>query len=435
MLKYSKTANSNKHLTLEERIIIFTGLKNESTFTAIGDTLGKDNSTIGKEVKLHRFPKYVFKLPLECTNFKKCRHNRKCTVDCPDYVKFTCKRRDRSPGVCDGCSNYNSCRFTKYSYDPVKAHNSYREELVDSRSGVNMTSGEAKKMAEEIKPMLDKGLSPYAIQKEKNLGICEKTLYNYIDDGIFSNWGINNACLRQKTSRKISKPKKGQFKKREDHKFLIGRTYNDYVEFVNENPDATIVQMDTVYNDGSNGPFIQTFKFISYGFLFGIYHDEKTAEEMLSGLYTLEKIIGFSLLSKEANLLVTDRGSEFYSAYKFEITDNGEVRTRVFYCDPMCSWQKGGLENMHKELRYILPKGTDLRAMGLVSQEALNLALSHINSAIKEGLHHRSPFQVMKFFNPELAQKFADFGISEVENADDIILRPYLLKPFVNKAH
>ena len=53
----------------------------------------------------------------------------------------------------------------------------------------------------------------------------------------------------------------------------------------------------------------------------------------------------------------------------------------MFYCDPMQSGQKGTLENKHIELRYILPKGTDLKALGLHGQDDLNLVLSHVDSA------------------------------------------------------
>nr|WP_083806435.1 helix-turn-helix domain-containing protein [Clostridium sp. D5] len=46
--------NAFSHLTLQERRIILTGITNGSTKTAIAQTLGKDKSTIGKEIKLHR---------------------------------------------------------------------------------------------------------------------------------------------------------------------------------------------------------------------------------------------------------------------------------------------------------------------------------------------------------------------------------------------
>ena len=41
------------HLTLEERKIIEVGLNNGSTRKSIADPLGKDKSTICKEVKRH----------------------------------------------------------------------------------------------------------------------------------------------------------------------------------------------------------------------------------------------------------------------------------------------------------------------------------------------------------------------------------------------
>ena len=47
------STNKNKHFTLEERRIILTGVTNGSTKVAIAKTLGKEKSTIGKEIKLH----------------------------------------------------------------------------------------------------------------------------------------------------------------------------------------------------------------------------------------------------------------------------------------------------------------------------------------------------------------------------------------------
>ena len=44
------------------------------------------------------------------------------------------------------------------------------------------------------------------------------------------------------------------------------------------NPDASVVEMDTVYNNGSKGPFLQTFKFLKYDFLFCVYHQKKTSQ-------------------------------------------------------------------------------------------------------------------------------------------------------------
>ena len=76
-----------------------------------------------------------------------------------------------------------------------------------------------------------------------------------------------------------------------------------------------------------------------------------------------------------------------------------------------------------------MPKDKDLYELGLTSQEALNVALSHVNSSSKEKLEGKSPIELMKFFYPELMEKFEAFGIKEISK-DKIVLNPSLLKEF-----
>ena len=93
----------------------------------------------------------------------------------------------------------------------------------------------------------------------------------------------------------------------------------------------------------------------------------------------------------------------------------------------MQSGQKGTLENKHIELRYILPKGTDLKNLGLTGQTELNLVLSHINSSPVEILGGKSPLELTEFMYHDLYEKLYAFGIRQIEK-DRVILRPYLLK-------
>ena len=421
-------SNKNKALTLDERRVIETGIRNGSTKTAIADTIGKDKSTVGKEIRRHRILKHKCTMPLVCSNYAKCKFHRHCLVSCPSYLKFSCTRRDRSPGACNGCGCYTQCRFNKYYYDAHTAHEEYRKELVDSREGVNLTVSQAKEMAAVIGPLLKKGHSPYQIIHDNpGLGISEKTLYNYISQQVFSVAGIYDIDLRRKASRRPSKKLAKTYKKRENRAFLKGREYKDFLAYRDEHPHAHILQMDTVYNDVSNGPFIQTFKFIGLGLMAAVFHNSKTAADMVHGLDLLDEALGSTLFNEHAHILLTDRGTEFSDADGLEIRGDSTRRCRVFYCDPMQSGQKGSLENNHERLRYICPKETDLRAIGLTGQDKLNLALSHINSASVESLAGKSPIEYTKFMFPELWEKLHSFGICEIPR-NDIILKPYLLK-------
>ena len=419
--------NKNLHLTVQERIIIEKGIENGSTKAAIALTIGKDKSTVGKEIKKHRDLVHKSSYKINCANMKNCSRNHVCD-NCADFKPFTCNRRDRSPGACNGCSKYTYCRYDKYRYKADFSHKKYREDLVDSRTGINMSYEECKAMADIIVPLIKAGHSPYHIvTNHPELNISEKTLYNYIENGIFREFGLLDIDLRIKTKRKITKKASNKYKKREDKKYLNGRTYDDFINYTAENKNLSVVEMDTVYNNGSTGPFMQTFKFLDYSFMFIVYQEEKTAKSMVEGVDLLEKILGEDLFSEEVAIIKTDRGSEFCDAEGFEKEENESRRTRIFYCDPMASGQKGSLENNHKEIRYICPKENDLKDLELNSQEKANLIVSHINSQSKEHLKGKSPLEVMEFMNPALYQKFKDFGIERI-NKDNIVLKPYLLK-------
>lgn len=423
--------NKNKALSQDERKVIEQGIYSGSSKAAIASALGRDKSTIGKEIRLHRSLKYKCRLRRECAAYKHCKRGRECTDDCPDFVCFTCSRRDRSPGACNGCADYDRCRFSKYYYSATAAEAEYRDTLVNSRSGPNLTEEEAKKMAAIIKPALSKGHSPYRIlQDHPELNISEKTLYNYIDQKAFGVVGISNIDLRRKVSRRIPKKLAHNYKKRNAKAYLKGRKYVDYQAYKEQYPNASIVQMDTVYNDVTNGPFMQTFKFISYDLMIAVYHNTKTAQDMLDGVNLLNQILGDDLFKELFEILLTDRGDEFAYAEAMETGADGNQRCHVFYCDAMQSGQKGSLEVNHEELRYICPHKYDLRGLGLVNQEALNFAISNIASSAHPAIGGKSPIEYVRFMKPELWDRLQAFGIREIPR-DDIDFTKYCLKAFI----
>jgi len=65
----------------------------------------------------------------------------------------------------------------------------------------------------------------------------------------------------------------------------------------------------------------------------------------------------------------------------------------VFFTDPYASWQKGGVENANRMLRYYFPKGTDFAT---VSQTDVAYALRRINNKPRKILGYKSSLQVAK---------------------------------------
>ena len=423
--------NKNTHLTLSDRQIIENGINNGSTKTAIANVLGKDKSTICKEIKLHRTLSYKSTYDIDCSKYSVCkrRHTDNCNNECPEYQKYRCVRRDRSPGACNGCEKYNHCRYDKYRYISSDAEHEYRLSLVETRSGVNATLNEIKELGLILKPLMDKGQSIYAIlNNHPEITYSEKTIYAYIKDNVFQDAGVSITLLdlKRQVRRKVSN-KKVKYAKRQDRTYLKGRTQKEYTEYISNNPNASIVEMDTVYNDITNGPFIQTFKFLDYDLLFCVYHTSKDSKSMLNGILLLEKILGEDLFNETVSVIKTDRGSEFVLADNIEIRDDGSRRTRVYYCDPMAACQKGSLENIHILLREICPKNTDLYNIGLTSQDKANIISSHINSYPKEKLKGRNSFELLEFLNMDLANKFYEYGLSHIAK-DSVALKPYILR-------
>lgn len=309
---------------------------------------------------------------MKCASFQHCRSGRSCEEGCHDFVPFVCQRRDRSPGACNGCSSYSHCKFTKYRYLAKDAQSRYFENLRDSSKGIDLTSPKVIEMANTIAPLLRNGQSPYVIvTNTADLGISEKTLYNYIEQGVFDFSGIDCTSLRRQAGRNRPKKCRHAYKKMYDSTYLNGRTYDVFQKYMADNPDAPVLQMDSVYSDETNGPFMQTFKLIDFGLLLEVYHDTNTAKNIVDGLNFLEeKVLGKEMFGRYVSCILTDRGSAFTDADHLEHKADGTFRCPVFYCDPMRYNQKGSLENNHHKVRYIFPRTEkDLRRLGLTDQD------------------------------------------------------------------
>ena len=423
----SRIVHDNKHLSLNDRKIIQQGIENRCNKVDIARTLGKDPTTIAKEIRLHRElkPRNTFNYPSICVHIKECGG---CKYKCKNYEEQTCKLRDRSPGACNKCTKMSSCHLDKYFYDAEKADKEYKRDLVDFRQGINLTTNEAKELANILKPLLDKGQSIYQIKSNhKEIKQSIKTLYTYIETGVFKEYGIDNFSLKEQVNRKQFNNK---YKKRKEPANYDGHKYEDFLKFKEENPNTPVTEMDTVLNSLS-GPYIQTFEFENTGIMIGYLHKEKTSESMAKTLDDLEDKLGHDLYCELFSLLLTDRGCEFEKSELFEFNmKTGELRSNIFYCDAYKSSQKPHVENTHNYVRDIIPNEIDLSDL---TQEDLNLMFSHINSTPRKIYNGKTPYEIFTFLyskedNPNRGKEILELlKIKEIKR-DEVTLKPYLIK-------
>lgn len=361
----------NAHLTLDERASIQVSLRERKTFSEIAKELGKDPSTISKEVRNH------FKVE-EPYSFNPCKHRRTCShrgdacfpcrcsiytnicakcyqhncfTTCPDYEELICVKKQKPPYVCNGCKNKAHCKLQRHKYDAKYAQKEYEATRSESRQGFAITPEELKRIDAIISPLIQQGHSIHSIcvSKADQLMLDEKTIYNYIDAGLLS---AKNIDLPRKVRYRIRKKKK---QVKVDKKCHIGRTYEDFLEFMNANPDIPVVEMDTVEGRKGGKVFLTIF-LRNCSLLLAFIRDHNTARSVTDIFDDLYDRLGHDLFTALFQVILTDRGSEFSDPLSIEFTDEGVRRTRIFYCDPQRSDQKGGIEVAHEFIRRILPK-------------------------------------------------------------------------------
>lgn len=169
----------------------------------IARKINRHPSTIAKEIVKHRKlkPRNTFNRSSICIHLKRCG---KCYQKCDNYQEPFCSRRDRNIDACNSCPNISSCKLDKYFYYATSSNKVYLYALIDSRVDINLDYSELKQIATIIKSLLDKGQTIYQIlENHKEIIQCSKTLYTYIEMGLFKDFGIDNFSLKKKVSRRI----------------------------------------------------------------------------------------------------------------------------------------------------------------------------------------------------------------------------------------
>jgi IS30 family transposase len=325
----------------------------------------------------------------------------------------------RAPYVCNGCGTKSCRQSTKYYYRAGYAHQLYTEALSVSRRGVNKTPLELDDLDRLITPLLKNGQSLnhiYATHGDE-INCSRRTLYSYIEQGALT---AGNMDLPRKVR---YKPRKTRKKPSKNHQaYRNNRTYKDFQRYLEEYPEASVVEMDTVESSRDSHRAIFTMLFRNCSLMLAFLLEHNTQAEVGKVFETLERILGADRMCEVFQVILTDNGSEFKNPAQMEFSLSGKRRTRVFYCDPMASWQKGRLEKNHEYIRYIIPKG---RSFAGLTPYHVALILNHINSTARASLNGSTPFELASLLLPP--PLLVGLGLNAIPH-DQIILKPRLLK-------
>ena len=382
----------HKHLTLSDRNDIQLGLERGETFKAIGQSILKDPTTVSKEVKRNR-------------------QVRESTCD-----NLPCPLLDKAPFVCNDCpKRRQNCGYKKIFYLAKQAQKQYEQTLVESREGTPLNSKTFWDMDKVISDGVKKGQHIYHILKTHNLDVSSSTVYRHIRKGYLSIAPIDLArAVKFKERRKSKLPSIPKEAKK-------GRSYEDFQNYLALNQLDSWLEMDTVMGR-MGGKVLLTFNLSFCNFIFARLLDNKTALEVTKHLYDIKNTLHqadkdfFQLFP----VILTDNGGEFARVDDIEMDVRGE--SKLFFCDPNRSDQKGRIEKNHTLIRDILPKGTSFDNL---TQEDINLVCSHVNSVKRAALNGKSAYELFAFTYGEEIPKL--LGISKIP-AEDVYQSSTLLQ-------
>lgn len=234
-------------------------------------------------------------------------------------------------------------------------------------------------LVQEIERLIiDEKMSPYAAAiKTKSSGkfkttISYKTIYNYIDLGMFPN--LTNKHLPVKKNGKRQKYNKV----RQALNNTKGTGISERAASIEKREEYGHWEMDTVVGrKGTNAVLL-------------VFTERKTREEII------RKIKGKSqyCVVKELDKIERKLGSKkFRETFKTITCDNGcenldyegiegsvltkQRRTKVYYAHPYSAWERGSNENANKLIRRFIPKGANI---GEFSHERIKMIEHWINN-------------------------------------------------------
>lgn len=219
--------------------------------------------------------------------------------------------------------------------------------------------------------------------------ICTKTLYSYIDRGIFT--GITNASLWEKRKTRKKRHKK------------IKRTRRHYQppKRIDQRPEDINKRLEYGHWEGDclKGPakkekeslFTLTERLSREEIIIKIKGSRQS--EILRSLNQLEIKYGPKFADK-FKTITFDNGVEFLDWQSLEGSSlwQGKQRTQVYFAHPYSAWERGSNENQNRIIRRFIPKG---KSIATISENEVKEIENWMNNYPRKILGYKTPNQLV----------------------------------------
>lgn len=280
---------------------------------------------------------------------------------------------------------YDKLYKTVTAYSPDIAQEKYRENL--KAKGAELKIGNDLKLANYIEDkIVNHDYTPLAVLGEiKKLklqfatSICVRTLYSYIEKGIFLRLSIKHLPLKSKQKKRnrsvtIAKAPRGESIEKRPADIAERTTFGNW-------------EMDCVCGKTKH-TFLTLTERLTRKEIIMPMPNQQTAS-VVNCLNLLEKRYG-KLFYKIFKTITVDNGAEFSDCQGMETSRYGNrQRTKIYYCHPYCASERGTNERLNREIRRKVPKGT---------------SLNRISTAKVKNIEHwmnNYPRQVLGFSTPD----------------------------------
>ena len=286
----------------------------------------------------------------------------------------------------------NSDWTTEMRYSCDIAETKYQENL--KAKGQDLKIGNDYKLAKYIENRISKDkLSPLAVIgeiKAKNLNfntsICVTTLYSYIDKEVFET--ITNKNLIIKSNKK--KHRKKVIVKRAPR----GTSIEERPKEINDRKTFGHWEMDCVCGPTKPSLLVLTERLTRKEIIFKM--PNQTMESVHHCLNQLEHKHG-KHFKKIFKSITVDNGSEFSDSLTLEKSKFGvnNKRTKVYYCHPYCSCERGTNERINREIRRLIPKGSNI---GNYTEQEISNVEKWVNEYPRQVLNFKTSNEMYEYY-------------------------------------